>query len=355
MCVPTESWWSWCSESRWPSEDERIGVVFNGKEYGGSFYFSLSFPQLVLTLGACTAPIILHNESSKPPVRFSQYVSELWHAMKTRVVYQIVFYSFFIGIFTNFSYTAASLIQLYMVGVSPINNTISDTVGNAVFMGGIVLTGKYGLNWNWRTMTVRTGVLLPIALNVPAGISFLISTFVTVELVGEGHEGAMYGLITTVANLAAPFAATLTKIVDNRLWNLSNERVQVDDCTVRRDMTEAVLFMYGMSVVSWFFLFRLPRQKPETQELKRRGGSSALLGALTVGYFFVALVWSVTTNIMGIFPSTSCLVIAGGMDVNLDRFLLRNVFRSRKHSYKTEGHCICKSTKGLKSHGRAIK
>ncbi|KAG6951166.1 hypothetical protein JG687_00013791 [Phytophthora cactorum] len=179
-------------------------------------------------------------------------------------------------------------------------------------MGGIVLTGKYGLNWNWRTMTVRTGVLLPIALNVPAGISFLISTFVTVELVGEGHEGVMYGLITTVANLASPFAATLTKVVDNCLWNLSNERVQVDDCTVRRDMTEAVLFMYGMSVVSWFVLFLLQRQKLETQELKRRGGSSALLGALTVGYIFVALVWSVTTNIMGIFPSTSCLVIAGG-------------------------------------------
>ncbi|KAG6962230.1 hypothetical protein JG688_00008699 [Phytophthora aleatoria] len=232
--------------------------------------------------------------------------------MKTRVVYQIVFYSFFSGIFTNFSYTAASPIQLYMVGVFPINNTISDIVGNAVFMGGIVLTGKYGLNWNWRTMTVRTGVLLPIALNVPAGISFLISTFVTVELVGEGHEGVMYGLITTVANLASPFAATLTKVVDNRLWNLSNERVQVDDCTVRRDMTEAVLFMYGMSVVPWFFLFLLQRQKLETQELKRRGGSSALLGALTVGYIFVALVWSVTTNIMGMFPSTSCLVIAGG-------------------------------------------
>uniref|UniRef100_H3GRD3 Major facilitator superfamily (MFS) profile domain-containing protein n=1 Tax=Phytophthora ramorum TaxID=164328 RepID=H3GRD3_PHYRM len=318
------------------------GVAFNGAEYGGSFDFSLTFPQLMLVLAVCVAPIIpvtwlYIEESTKPPVRFSSYVSELWYAMKTRAVYQVVFYAFFSGIFANFSYTAGSPIQLFMVGVTPINNTISDILGSAVFMAGIMLTGKYGLAWNWRTMTVLTGAIviavdavctfvtvwdvyrsqwlwlgLPIAVNVPAGISFLIGTFVTVELVGEGHEGAMYGLLTTVANLSAPFATTLTKVVDNSLWDLSNERVQVDDYAVRRDITGAVLLMYGMSAISWLFLFLLPKQKKETQELKQSGGSSALLGALTVGYLIVALLWSVTANIMGIIPSTSCLLIAGG-------------------------------------------
>ncbi|KAG1687236.1 hypothetical protein DVH05_005287 [Phytophthora capsici] len=318
------------------------GVAFNGEEYGGSFDFSLSFPQVMLLLAACIIPIIpvtwlYVEESFTPPVKFSNYVRELWQAMKTRAVYQVVFYSFFSGIFANFSYTAGSPIQLYMVGVSPINNTISDIVGNAVFMAGIVLTGKYGLDWNWRTMTVITGVMvllvdaactfvtvwnvfrsqwfwlgLHIAVNIPAGISFLIGTFVTVELVGEGHEGAMYGLLTTVANLSSPFAATLTKAIDSSLWDLSNERVQVDDFAVRRDITEAVLLMYGMSIVSWLFLFLLPKQKGETQELKQRGGSSAVFGALTIGYLLVAFLWSFATNILGIFPRTSCLVIAGG-------------------------------------------
>jgi hypothetical protein len=318
------------------------GVAFNGEEYGGSFAFSLSFPQLMLVLAACTAPILpvtwlYIKESPKPRMGFSQYMHELWQALKTRAVYQVVFYTFCSGIFANFSYTAGSPVQLYLVGVNPINNTISDIVGSAVFMAGIVLTGKYGLLWNWRTMTVLTGVLviavdavcafvtvwgvfrsqwfwlgLPIVVNVPAGVSFLIGTFVTVELVGEGHEGAMYGLLTTVANLSSPFAATLTKAVDGSLWDLSNERVQVDDYAVRRDITEAVLLMYGMTVFSWLFLFLLPRQKRETQELKEHGGSSTLCGALTVAYLVVALVWSVATNIMGIIPSTSCLVIAGG-------------------------------------------
>ncbi|EGZ14467.1 hypothetical protein PHYSODRAFT_332855 [Phytophthora sojae] len=139
------------------------GVAFNGEEYGGSFDFSLSFPQLMLLLAACTTPILpvtwlYIEESPKPPVSFSKYVRDFWKAMKTRAVYQVAFYSFFSGIFASFSYTAGSPIQLYMVGVTPINNTISDIIGSAVFMGGIVLTGKYGLAWNWRTMTVLTGV-----------------------------------------------------------------------------------------------------------------------------------------------------------------------------------------------------
>jgi hypothetical protein len=56
----------------------------------------------------------------------------------------------------------------------------------------------------------------------------------------------------------------------------------------------------------------LPRQKEQTQVMKRLGGSSYLMGVITVGYLLFALVWSVMTNIMSIFDSTACLVIAGG-------------------------------------------
>lgn len=154
---------------------------------------------------------------------------------------------------------------------------------------------------------------MPIAVYIPQGISFIISTFVTVELAGEGNEGAMYGLLTTVANLSQPFATTLTKIVDQP-FNLSNERIQNDDYSIRMDLTYSNLIMYAMSVVSWGFLVFLPNQKAATQALKRIGGANKTLGGLTVLYLVFALVWSVTVNIMGIFDSTSCLVIAGGDD-----------------------------------------
>ncbi|KAF4316178.1 hypothetical protein BBO99_00008820 [Phytophthora kernoviae] len=240
------------------------------------------------------------------------------------------------GIFTNFSYTAASPIQIFMVGVTPINNTVSDTISTVMIMASFIVTSKYGLEWNWRTMTVLTAVVviildavcvfvtiwdvfrsqwfwlgLPVAVNVPTYISYLIGTFIAVELVGEGQEGAMYGLLTNVANLSRPVATALTNIVDIS-WDISNERVQADDYSVRRDITETVLLMYGMTAVSWLFVFLLPKQKRETQELKQTGGSSTLFGALTVGYLAIALLWCLLMNIFVMLPSTSCLVAVGG-------------------------------------------
>ncbi|RLN53622.1 hypothetical protein BBP00_00009240 [Phytophthora kernoviae] len=318
-----------------------VWIAFNGEEYGGTFDFSLAFPQYMLMLAIATTPIIpvtwfCIQESAKPRVSFSKYVGDFWKTMQTRAVYQFVFYSYFSGIFANFSYTAASPIQIFMVGVTPINNTVSDTISTVMIMVSFIVTSKYGLEWNWRTMTVLTAVVviildavcvfvtiwdvfrsqwfwlgLPVAVNVPTYISYLIGTFIAVELVGEGQEGAMYGLLTNVANLSRPVATALTNIVDIS-WDISNERVQVDDYSVRRDIAETVLLMYGMTAVSWLFVFLLPKQKRETQELKQTGGSSTLFGALTVGYLAIALLWCLLMNIFVMLPSTSCLVAVGG-------------------------------------------
>ncbi|KAJ0394913.1 hypothetical protein P43SY_009101 [Pythium insidiosum] len=318
-----------------------VGFAFNGHQYGGNFDFSLSFTTLMLILAFCMVPMIFVTwffikEEKHEPMLFKPYVAELWRLVQLRAVYQVIFYQFFSNVFSAMSYTPASLVQRYLVHVTPINNTLSGILGNLTFLAGITITGKYGLHWNWRMIIVVTGVGvialdsittmitiwdvfrsqwlwlgLPIAIQVPAGISFLISTFVVVELAGEGNEGACYGLLTTVSNLAQPFAASLTKIID-RNWDFSDERIQRDTHDVRMDITWAVLIMYVSSIVSWGFLYFLPPQKEATQKLKREGGSSRVLGAITVFYISFALVWSVMTNIMGIFDSTSCLIIAGG-------------------------------------------
>uniref|UniRef100_K3W663 Major facilitator superfamily (MFS) profile domain-containing protein n=1 Tax=Globisporangium ultimum (strain ATCC 200006 / CBS 805.95 / DAOM BR144) TaxID=431595 RepID=K3W663_GLOUD len=317
------------------------GFAFNGKEYGGSFDFSLSFPTLMLILAICLVPILPITwfyiaEEKRQCAPFTEYIADLWALLQTRAMYQIIFFNFFSNVFANFSYTAVSPVQRFIVKAEPINVTISDVLGNLVFLGGIFITGKWGLAWNWRWITVVTGIIViaadavvtfvtvwdvfrsqwiwlgvPVAVNVPAGISFIIGTYVVVELANDGNEGAVYGLLTTVSNLSQPFAATLTKIV-NQQWNMTNARIQNDDHSIRMDITKSVILMYGMTIISWFFLILLPKQKAETQELKRTGGSSKILGAITVFYVFFAFVWSVMTNVMGIFESTACLVIAGG-------------------------------------------
>lgn len=317
------------------------GFAFNGHEYGGSFDFSLSFPVVMLILAIFLVPILPISwyfiaEKKRERVSFRTYMKDLWTLVQTRAVYQIVFFNFFSNVFANFSTTAASPVMRFLVKVEPINSTISDVVGTLLFLFGIFVTGKYGLAWNWRWITVVTGVMVitvdaivtfltvwdvvrsqwfwlgvPIAINVPAGISFIIGTYVVVELASDGNEGAVYGLLTMVSNLSSPFAATLTKIID-REWNMTNQRIQNDDHSIRMDITESYILMYCMTIVSWFFLILLPKQKAETQELKRTGGSNKWLGAITVFYVAFAFEWSVMTNLMGIFDSTSCLIIAGG-------------------------------------------
>ncbi|KAL7688036.1 putative MFS transporter superfamily, biopterin transporter family [Plasmopara halstedii] len=318
-----------------------VGFCFNGEDYGGSFDFSLTFPQLMIISILLTAPAVpftwfFIREEKAERLDFGLYISDFWNLLCKRVVYQVIAHHFFAGIFSSISYTASSPIQSYLVGVTPINNTLNEVLGHLCFMTGIMVTSKYGLHWNWRAMIVVTGAIViavdcsvalitiwdifrnqwfwlgpPIAVQIPSGVAWIIALFVTVEIAGTGHEGAIYGLMTTVGNLAAPFASTLTLII-NAPFDITNARVQNDDRSIREDITCTVIISYVMTILSWGFLVLLPPQKKATQELARTGGSSKLLGGLTVAYLSFALIWSLMANTLAIFESTSCLLIAGG-------------------------------------------
>ncbi|CAK4244151.1 unnamed protein product [Aphanomyces euteiches] len=60
------------------------------------------------------------------------------------------------------------------------------------------------------------------------------------------------------------------------------------------------------------FLVLLPRQKEYVQVLKRTGSLSKLAGGLVVFLFLLGYAYNLTTNLLSIYPSTSCLRIAGG-------------------------------------------
>ncbi|GMF59694.1 unnamed protein product [Phytophthora fragariaefolia] len=318
-----------------------VGFCFNGEDYGGDFNFSLSFPELMIIMVVLTAPVIpitwfFIKEETAERADFRKYIQEFWDLLCKRVVYQVIAHHFFAGIFSSISYTASSPVQSYLVGVTPINNTLNDVLGHLCFMTGIMVTSKYGLNWNWRWMIIATGIVVivvdcsvalitiwdifrnqwfwlgpPIAVQIPSGVAWIIALFVTVEIAGVGNEGAVYGLMTTVGNLATPFGTTLTLLIDGP-FNITNDRVKEDDHSIRSDITYTIIISYAMTAFSWCFLVLLPRQKKETQELARTGGSSKLLGGITIGYLTFALIWSLMANTLAIFESTSCLVIAGG-------------------------------------------
>ncbi|KAL4158049.1 hypothetical protein PRNP1_003829 [Phytophthora ramorum] len=319
-----------------------IAFFMNGEEYAGSFSFSLSFQELMMITGVVCAPLVLiswfllneERVTDKPSV--SKYMSSFWTLLQKRAIYQIVAYKFFSGVFNSFNIVSSSNIKLYWVHATPFNNSFMTIVGTVFYAITLALTGKYGLDWNWRTIIIVTmcGALsidafmtmftvwdvvrnqwfwlgVPMIEYLPDGIRFMIATYVVVELAEPGHEGALYGLLTATTNLTTPFGRSMAKLV-NAQFHVWLKDIQADTTLVRRDVTITIWICYSMKLLSLAFLPLLPRQKAETQELKRTGGSSRTMGIITVGYLAFAIVWATLVNLLSMYETTMCWKITGG-------------------------------------------
>lgn len=318
-----------------------VGFGLSSPPYGGDFDFGISFSTCMLVLALFCLPVIpmtwlfVTEHPVKPPC-VRAYLAMLWSTIQRRAIYQVIAYSFFSGVFGGLSYVAADPVTIYWARATSFSISIAQIIGAGITVATLTFMGRYGLHWSWRTMTAVTTLSivaidsvctmltvwdvvrsqwfwlgLPIVEAVPAGIGFIISTYVVVELADVGNEAAIYGLMTTVGNLSGPFSSALTKSL-NAHFSVYNEDILNDTHAVRRDVTITILLSYASKIVSLAFLMWLPRQKQETQRLKRDGGSSKVLGAITITYCLLALVWSVMTNLFGIFESTRCLKITGG-------------------------------------------
>ncbi|RLN45601.1 hypothetical protein BBJ28_00016384 [Nothophytophthora sp. Chile5] len=318
-----------------------VAFLFNGKEYGGSFDFSLDLQEFTVLLACCSAFVLpmtwfFVQEERQPKIRVRGHLRRLWRLLQRRAVYQVIAYNFFVGIFSGITMTATSPIQKFLVHATPLQNALGDVGANLAFTLAILGTSRWGLQCNWRAIALTTGAAtvfvdgvvvlfviwdicrasvfwfgIPAAMHFVTGVGWVVNTFVVVELADLGTEGTIYALITTVHNLASPFAVSLTRIIDAP-FDLTNERIQKDDNSIRVDLTSAALIMCMSTMFSWSLIFLLPQQKHQTQQLIRLGGSSKLLGGITIGYLALAMVWSIVINLMAIYPTTSCLVITGG-------------------------------------------
>uniref|UniRef100_K3W660 Transmembrane protein n=1 Tax=Globisporangium ultimum (strain ATCC 200006 / CBS 805.95 / DAOM BR144) TaxID=431595 RepID=K3W660_GLOUD len=322
-----------------------LAFCFNGKDYGGSYDFTLSFPQVMLVLAVCLAPVVpitwlfIQEEFFVSP-GFRNYIRELWGVVQTRAVCQVIAYKFFSGVFENATFVSTDPVQRIWAKVETRNEKLATVLTYGIMAFTLMLTARYGLNWNWRAMllvTMLTVVVLDaicmfsvtwdivrnqffwlgisVVEQLPQGINFIVATYVVVELAELGHEGAIYALLTTVNNLSDPFAKAILKQIDAH-YDVTNDEISEDSRDTRMKVSATLFIMYGMKLFSLVFLPLLPPQKKATQHLKATGGSSRTLGFLTMAYVGFAMVWSVMTNLMTMYKSTSCLTIAGGSGCN---------------------------------------
>ncbi|POM65113.1 Transmembrane protein [Phytophthora palmivora] len=263
-------------------------------------------------------------------------VSKLFDLIQYRVVYQVLAYQFFGNMFSYVSVTASTPLQSVWLTISPVNSSVATIISTLISMVTLLAVRQWGLNWNWRWMIVITQFAVvavdciptfltiwdvvrsqwfwlgvPLLEQVPTNIGFIVSTYCMVEIMEEGNEAAFYGLVVAVSSLASPFATVITKNIDAN-FDIATADLQRDDTTVREQVTYAYLCSYACKIFSTVFVLLIPRQKAETQEMRRNGGKSKIVGIIVVLITIFTYVWTIMTNIMSIFPSTSCLKIAGG-------------------------------------------
>ncbi|KAF0712418.1 hypothetical protein As57867_004826, partial [Aphanomyces stellatus] len=209
------------------------GFGLNGENYGGSFSFSMgpNIPYAICLIPCvlvCITTVFILVERKSEASSFSQWVATFWDLLQRRVMWQICAFRFLSNVFQGIGSTAGSPMSTYWAGVEPLNDSLSSIIGQLIFAGILGVVAKWGLNWNWRwTIAAGTiGVILvdgfvnfmtiwdvvrnqwfyngvALADNVPAGVRFIVATYVAVEVADKGNEGATYGLITTVNNLAS--------------------------------------------------------------------------------------------------------------------------------------------------------
>ncbi|POM59978.1 hypothetical protein PHPALM_31216 [Phytophthora palmivora] len=232
------------------------GLAFNGKHYGGDFDFSLSFPQLMLILSVCCFPVIplswyCIKEDRHPGVIFRDYIAELWYLIQMRPMYQVIAYKYFAGIFENFTITCADPIQSYWAEATPLNQKVMTIMGNVTIISVTIMDFMVTMLTTWdviRNQWFWLGV--PVAEALPNGIAFVIATFVMVELAGEGNEGAVYGLVGSISNIAIPLATTFTKNVGSS-FDVTNADI-VEDTNHQQSSRDGVCYLqHTMPIELW--------------------------------------------------------------------------------------------------------
>ena len=325
-----------------------VGLCMNGREYNGSFTFTLTFSQVCAVTAVpamIMAPVswIYIEECRAPTQKLRLYLGECWEVLQTKAMFYVVIYNLCHSIFGSLTTTAGANVSLIWAGVQNLQSQLFSVFGMVIFAGGLALVKKYWLNYSWRKMIAFTTILLgaidsifvfctifdvvrdqyfylgeDVLIMVPAAARFMVTSFVVVEMSPEGKEGITYGMLTTLHNLAGPISRAISNQVFGLCFeNLSNaDMYSKDEPQFREEVAWSYVLSYGSGLCALAFLYFLPDQKQESLERIQQWGSKLIYAKITVCVTFVAWVYAITLNMLVMFPSTSCLKFVGGNGCN---------------------------------------
>ncbi|CAK4627461.1 unnamed protein product [Aphanomyces euteiches] len=342
-----------------------VAICFNGYDYGGTFNWSLNFNQVMIVamlapvVGLCTStfipdpPIILSDdEEMSDELTFREIFNDLWNAARKRAVWQLMAFNFLNAFFFDAVAAPSDVIKRTWARVPPIVDGVFNNIF-AVFLFALAmhLTRNHFLHSDWRLVIFITTIItvaiqwtvdflmvfdvvrspefyvgVPLTYQVPVAIRNVVVTFATVEIADERFEASTYALISTMNLIAGmnslssklvlkhdlgPISTSIFKQIDASFLAYK-EDIAKDTHEVRWQVAYCLMICYCARLFSNVTLLLLPRQKKEAQELKLKGDTNPKLASATFIVGFIALLWGIVTNLMSIFPATSCFPIAGG-------------------------------------------
>ncbi|RLN96208.1 hypothetical protein BBJ28_00015472 [Nothophytophthora sp. Chile5] len=317
------------------------GLGLNSEDYGGTFSWTMGFNAIMWVCAAAsllTIPFswyciqeVKGERASMPPFTF------LSNLLQERVIYRYAAFRFFYNVSSSIAVTASSAIQSDWAKVEPLNSGIASMLTALLTLSGTYLIKSRGLSWNWRYIIIVCEICVvcvdalptlltiwdvyrsqwfwlgvPLVAEVPTAAAGFVCQLFMLEIENtQGFEATLLGLGVTTESIGTPFATVLTKTIDGYL-DIGRTFIEQDDHHVRSQVTYAYLIAYAFNLLSVIFVLWLPRQKAEIHQMQHEGQKSKFWGIVSMVYLAFSLGWTLMTNVLSLFDSTSCLRIAGG-------------------------------------------
>ncbi|KAG6618966.1 Transmembrane protein [Phytophthora cinnamomi] len=317
------------------------GIGLNSEDYGGTFSWTMGFNAIMWVCAAASLLTIPFSWFCIQEVKGERAQMSgfkfLYNIFQERVIYRYAAYRFFYNVCSQITVTASSVIQSDWAKVEPLNSGIASMLTAILTMGGVYVIKKQGLHWNWRYIIMVCQICVvfidafptlftiwdvyrsqwfwlgvPLVAEVPAAAGDYVTQLFMIEIENQkGFEATLLGLGVTTQSVGTPFATVITKSIDG-YFDIGRTYIEQDNHYVRSQVTYTYIIAYAFNLLSVIFVFLLPKQKEEVHRMQREGRKSKFWGVLTISYLLFSLAWTLMTNILSLFESTSCLRIAGG-------------------------------------------
>lgn len=330
-----------------------VGFGMNGPEYLGSFSTGLSFEslcQVYLLLSLCAALTSLFmivepltspqsaQQTPRSPGSKGGYWRQAYKLAAHRSFFCVSLFSILASFCVSFKPPSAAPTIAVWAGVKQLGLQLAMILGNVLFIGVSYLWQLHFLDAPWRTVlaltfiisaAIETSFAMPIvydllrvqwfaladviALNL-ASVGTIVLNLMAVNMVEEGKEGLLMGLLATATMCGAPAANAVANLFFStfspRLSDVNN--FVADTPAFRNTVASAVLSRQAVFLIGLVALPLVPNSKEDVLRNRLRLGRHPMYVFLSCTLILFLLTLGIVDNFLALSPATACLPIAGG-------------------------------------------